>query len=103
LRERFKAIIGHYIVYTFFLAVFVFGLLNTTWVSLVTLKEERECDFLKDFGLSTLFDYFVYEVMILTMKSIIYTLLIRNDEVTWWKRCLIAFLATLPWAFAIGG
>lgn len=101
--EGIKCIVGHYIVYTFFAATYLLGLLNTTWISLRNAESSRSNDFYQDFSMSIVFDYFVYEIVIVTSKSFIYFLIIESDEFACWKKCLVSFIAALPWTFAAFG
>jgi len=51
----------------------------------------------KDFYISVIFDYFVYEVTILLTKSLIYYFLIRNEDLPFWKKSLISIMSVMPW------
>ena len=101
--KRKCALLVHIIIYIFFTLFFACGLINTTWIYLDADINERHCDFIKDFVISTLLDYFVYEIVIISMKSIIYTFLITTNKSSYVKTCLVSFIAALPWLFAIGG
>lgn len=57
----------------------------------------RENGFYKQFYLATFFDYFVYEVIILLTKSLIYFLLIKDSNLPWWKKFLISVISAMPW------
>lgn len=94
---KVKAIIKHFFVYILFLAIFILGMLNTTWVYLNLKKREKEVDFIDDFIKATIFDYFVYEIIIITLKSIVFFPIIRTENVSWWKKCLISIIALMPW------
>ena len=102
-KKRKYALYVHIIIYIFFVLFFVCGFINTTWIYLDADINERHCDFIKDFVISTLLDYFVYEIVIISMKSIIYTFLITTNKSSYVKACLVSFIAALPWLFAIGG
>ena len=101
--KRKWALFVHIIIYIFFTLFFACGFINTTWIYLDADINERHCDFIKDFVISTLLDYFVYEIVIISMKSIIYTFLITTNKSSYVKACLVSFIAALPWLFAIGG
>ena len=102
-QKRRNALIIHIFIYIFFCAFFICGVINTTWISLDADIHDRQCSFMKDFFISTLLDYFVYEICIISTKALIYTFLIRSNKSSLVKACLVSFIATLPWLFAIGG
>lgn len=53
--------------------------------------------------LSTALDYLVYDVVVIVMKAFIYSFLIRADKKTYCQICLVGFISTLPWLFAMQG
>lgn len=73
------------------------GALNTTWIYLYTIEQKADIAFIKDFINSIIFDFLVYEVIVILTKSLIFYSIIKSDDIPWWKRCLIAFVAVLPW------
>lgn len=77
--------------------IFVFGLFNTTWISLKFHKMGRDEEFFETFYLATIMDYFVYEIIILLTKSLIYFLLIKDTNLPWWKKFLISIISAMPW------
>lgn len=87
----------------FFILVTAFGFINTTWVSLDSYHNELDCQFMEDFMLSTALDYLVYDVVVIVMKAFIYSFLIRADKKTYCQICLVSFISTLPWLFAMQG
>ena len=101
--EKFKAILITITVYVLFFAISIFGLLNTTWISLVADEQNASCNFLLDFSLNVLMDNLVYEIGILIIKSLIYTFLIKSTKASKLQMCLISFVAALPWVFAVAG
>jgi hypothetical protein len=95
--EKLKSIIWHIILYLLLIASFVLGLMNTTWIYLYAQKSNKEIDFIGDFIKMVLIEYLIYEVIILITKSLIFFTIIRTKQITCWKKCLIAFINTLPW------
>lgn len=85
------------------LTTFILGSLNTTWIFINLYKENVKENFLMLFFFATFYDLLVYEVIIIISKSLIYFSLLKNDEVSNWKKVLIVYLALLPWLFAVFG
>jgi len=100
-RERKKSIFYTVIVYFAFISTFIFGFINTTWISMHAFKNNREINFLEEFGISTAIYYFVYEILIILTKCLIFLFIIRSEDLTYCKRCLISFVSFLPWVFVI--
>ncbi len=75
----------------------VFSFINTTWISLKYIEKDMNNLIYKDFYISVIFDYFVYEVTILLTKSLIYYFLIRNEDLPFWKKSLISIMSVMPW------
>jgi hypothetical protein len=73
------------------------GALNTTWVYLNAMNNDKEIAFIKDFQNSVIFDYLVYEIIIILTKTVIFVSIVKSADIPWWKRCLIWFVAVLPW------
>jgi hypothetical protein len=71
--------------------------MNTTWIYLYAEKNNKEIDFISDFIKSVIIDYLIYEVIILTAKTLIFFSIIRTEKMSWWKKCLIGFMNALPW------
>lgn len=101
--EKFKAKLITITIYVLFCAVSIFGLINTTWISLVADEQNASCDFILDFLLNVIMDNLVYEIGILIIKSLIYTFLIKSTKASKLQMCLISFVAALPWVFAVAG
>ena len=95
--EKILAIRYLKITYICLCFIFIFGLINTTWISLQFEKLSKENEIYKEFGLAVVFDYFVYEIIILLSKSFIYFVLIKDDFLPWWKKFLISFISAMPW------
>ena len=102
-KEKFKAKLITITIYVIFFIISIFGLLNTTWISLVADEQNASCDFILDFSLNVVMDNLVYEIGILIIKSIIYTFLIKSTKASMLQMCLISFVSALPWVFAVAG
>lgn len=95
--------ISYIFIYLFFLGIIVLGTMNTLWISLKVQEESKEVNFIHNFMISQIFDYFCYEIFIITTKTIIFFLLIKDDSITWWKKGMIISITALPWLFTILG
>jgi len=87
------------ITYFFLILLTIFGLINSTWVSLKQIEIGRGVQFYKNFGLALLMDFFVYEILILFTKSILFFLIIKDDDedLPCWKNFLITLISAMPW------
>ena len=81
--------------------MFVFGLINTSWISMKFVANDKENEIYKQFGLATVMDYFVYEIVILFTKSVIYFALIKDENLPWWKKFFVAIISAMPWVCLI--
>jgi hypothetical protein len=61
------------------------------------IKNNRSLEFIKEFGLATIIDYFVYEIIIISTKTLVYYFIIKSDKFPWWKKFLVSVISTLPW------
>ncbi len=77
--------------------MFALGLLNTTWIYLYSERENQTNAFLNDFRNSLIFDFLVYEVIIVTTKAMIYFYIVKTNKISRFKKCLIITLSLLPW------
>lgn len=91
------------IVYFIFIAMTVFGTINTLWISLDSLNNNLECNFIQDFFMATVFDCFIYQVLILILKTCIYFILIRSKKTSCIRAVLFCIVSSLPWIFNLGG
>ena len=91
------------IVYFVFIVMTIFGTVNTLWISLDSINNQLECNFIKDFFMATVFDCFIYQVVILMMKTIIYFILIRSKRTSCIRAILFCIVSSLPWIFNLGG
>ena len=89
--------------YFVLILIVIFGFINTTWISLKQIEIGRGVQFYKQFGLALVMDFFVYEVAILFTKSVIFFLIIKDDdeELPCWKNCLITIIAAMPWVILL--
>ena len=101
-RIRINTIYRYIIVYTVFVVIVIFGTLNTTWISLDSLNNGAECKFIKDFFISIVFDCFVYQILILVIKSIIYLVVMREKN-SCIRRVMLCIVSSLPWIFNLNG
>lgn len=90
------------ITYAILVLITIFGLINSTWISLKQIEIGREVQFYRQFGLALLMDFFAFEILILLTKSIIFFLIIKdedNNNLPCWKNFLITLIAAMPWVF----
>ena len=91
------------LVYVMFVAIFAFGTINTTWISMDSMQNGFECNFIKDFFLSIIFDCFIYQVVILMLKALIYAIIIRGKKKSCIRAVLLCVISSLPWIFNLSG
>ena len=91
------------IVYFVFIAMTIFGTVNTLWISLDSINNKLECNFIEDFFMATVFDCFIYQVVILIMKTVIYFILIRSKKKSCIRAVIFCIVSSLPWIFNLGG
>ena len=101
-RIRINTIYRYCIVYTVFVVIVILATLNTTWISLDSLNNGAECKFIKDFFISIVFDCFVYQILILVIKSIIYLVVMREKN-SCIRRVMFCIVSSLPWIFNLNG
>ena len=101
--EKFKAILITITIYVLFFAISIFGLLNTTWISLVADEQNASCNFILDFSLNVVMDNLVYEIGILIIKSLIYTFLIKSTKASKLQMYLISFVAAFSGCLLLRG
>jgi hypothetical protein len=70
---------------------------------MIFYENEIEQKFIREFFITTLVDYLIYQIFTLWTKTIIFFFLIKDGKKTWWKSVLISFISAFPWAFAIFG
>jgi hypothetical protein len=75
----------------------VLGIINTIWIYLYNYKARRNNSFLRTFGILTAIDLLAYEIAIIVIKTVLFYLIVRTDDIPKWKRCLVAVITALPW------
>lgn len=94
IKRRAKMITTLTYIFIFFICLFF--IINTIWITL-KLEESRkylENKFLFQFILSLFLDFFIKEVIVLTVKAYIFFILIETEEEEKkWKNYLISLLA----------
>ena len=103
LRLKKKIIVNtkyrHTLVYILFVLMLIFGTVNTLWISLDSYKNDYECNFMTDFFISTIFDCFIFQIVNLLLKSLIYIVIIKGRKNNCIRGCLICVVSSLPWIF----
>ena len=89
----------HTLVYILFVLMLLFGTVNTLWISLDSYKNDYECNFMTDFFISTIFDCFIFQIVNLLLKSLIYIVIIKGRKNNCIRGCLICVVSSLPWIF----
>ena len=89
----------HIIVYILFVIMLVFGTVNTLWISLDSYHNDYECNFMTDFFISTIFDCFIFQIITLILKSLIYIVILKGRKNNCLRGCLICVVSSLPWIF----
>ena len=89
----------HALVYILFILMLMFGTVNTLWISLDSYINDYECNFLTDFFISTIFDCFIFQIVTLLLKSMIYIVIIKGRKNNCVRGCLICVVSSLPWIF----
>ncbi|MCQ2816640.1 MAG: hypothetical protein MJ252_05155 [archaeon] len=109
-RHKYREIKGkrmglQFVCYILLGIIFVLSWLNTTWISITKYTAGQECSYLNEFLLSSLLDNFVYEILILFSKSLIYYILIRRKSaiMSCYGKFFLCLLVSLPWVFALKG
>lgn len=93
----------HFIIYFIFLVIILFGTINTTWISLVTNVSDHSCKIIDDFIMATLIDCFIYQVITLLLKALLYEFIIATNKSNWIRGCLFCIVSSIPWLFTIEG
>ena len=89
------------LVYFIFVNIVVFAIINTTWISLDSEKNNFDCRFLQDFFISIVLDCFLYQILILCLKALLYFFILKGNESSCLKGCLLCLVSSLPWVFSI--
>ena len=89
----------HIMVYILFVIMLIFGTMNTLWISLDSYHNSYECNFMTDFFISTIFDCFIFQIITLLLKSLIYIFILKGRKNNCIRGCLICVVSSLPWIF----
>ena len=58
-----------------------------------------ECNFMTDFFISTIFDCFIFQILTLLLKSLIYIFILKGRKNNCIRGCLICVVSSFPWIF----
>ena len=92
----------YFCVYFVLFCIVAFATINTTWISLDSIDNGADCKFITDFFISIVFDCFVYQIVILVVKSIIYLVIMRG-RMNCVRRVLLCLVSSLPRIFNLNG
>lgn len=82
--------------YILIFSINLFFIINTLWISIYQNKDEEKKArqiFMQQFFETLFFDFFIKEVIFLTVKAYLYFLIIENDGQPCWKRYLMIVMA----------
>lgn len=100
---RINTIYRHVFVYFIFVLITVFGTINTTWVSLDSEINGYQCKFMTDFFLTIAIDCFIYQILQVLLKALIYFFILNGEESSCLKGSLLFVVSLIPWAFNLYG
>lgn len=92
------------IVHIILLIYFIFGCVNTTWITMKYVALGRENEIYSEFFVSNFMDFFIKDVILIVLKSIVYFVVIWDykepfSNISCFKRLLIIFLSFAAWFF----
>ena len=96
---KINTIFRHIIVYVIFFVLFLFGGVNITWFSIDSRHNHFATRFLRDFVIAMCFDLLIYHTVIILVKALILTALVRIGKDSIIRTCLLSFVIALPWVF----
>ena len=96
---KINTIFRHIIVYVIFFVLFFFGGVNITWFSIDSRHNHFATRFLRDFVIAMCFDLLIYHTVIILVKALILTMLVRMGKDSIFRTCLLSFVIALPWVF----
>ena len=102
-KYRLNTLYRYIFVYFVFFCILVFGTINTTWISLDSEYNNFDCHFLSDFFLSVVIDCFIYQILVLFIKALLYILILRWCKGSYFREILLFVVSSLPWLFALYG
>ena len=100
-KYRKITLVRYFIVYFIFVNIVIFAIINTTWISLDSEQNNFDCRFLEDFFISIVLDCFLYQILILCLKALLYFFILKGNESSCLKGCLLCLVSSLPWVFSI--
>ena len=100
-KQRLKGIIFHISIYSLLLILIILGFINTIWISMELIKTDKVKNFLKVFFLSQLIGLLIFESSQIIIKSFVFYLITKDDEMTIWKKALLFSLTLMPWVFIL--
>ena len=77
---KFKQIIDCLFGYIMIIALSLFGFYNSLWISLYLKENNIKCHYIKNFISAVIIDYIIYEFLILSFKSLIFTYIVYQDS-----------------------
>ena len=95
-KQRLKGIIFHISIYSLLLILIILGFINTIWISMELIKTDKVKNFLKVFFLSQLIGLLIFESSQIIIKSFVFYLITKDDEMTIWKKALLFSLTLMP-------
>ena len=92
---KFKQIIDCIFGYIIIIALFLLGLYNSLWISLYLREYNIKCHYLINYVAIILLDYIVYESLVLSLKSLIFTYVVYQDS----QGCILKIMEILNKVF----
>ena len=102
-RLSINTLYRHILIYTLFVVLIIFGAINTTWLYLASEINGISCKIVKDFIITNIIDCFVYQVITLLLKALIYEIIIMLNSSHWLRATLFCIVSSIPWIFSIEG
>ena len=102
-RISMNTLFRHILIYVLFFGLVVFGTINTTWLYLTSELNGVACKIVEDFILTNVIDCFVYQIVILLLKALIYEILIMKSSSNCLRAVLFCVVSSIPWLFSIEG
>ena len=85
---KFKQIMECLMAYIFLVVLIGFGICNSLWISLYLERYDIDCCYLANYCATIILDYLIYEIIILSIKSFIFTYVIYKDS----EGCILKLL-----------
>jgi len=84
-----------------FVLIFVYGFLNTLFITINAELNKKESSFMEIFGVNQAMDILCYQIVIIISKSFMFWAITNDEKVACWKRTLIFIIALLPYVIII--